>query len=537
MKTKKLTLIILATLLITNLSLTSAQNGSYLDTGYFYSTFFGGSSKDRVRDVYLDSKGNILIVGGTFSQDFPLRNAAQEVYSGGEQDPTEYMRLTGEGFVAKFTPDLEPIWSTYLGGSGLDSALHVLAGGEDEVIVFGLTTSTDFPVTFGSSPTGNDDGDTFIAMYTSNGEFIGARLYCPDELDIINDVKKDSSGNIVMCGFTSSQSMYTTEDAFQSELSGGIDGYIRVVTYDLENIIYSTYIGGSGHDYIGEVAVGHDNSIYIDVGTNSTDFPVTENCIRSEFHGEETDNVIVKIDANRDLTVSTYFGGSGMDHIFDISPGPGNSIAFVGRTWSSDYPATSEALQPEYSEVEVDGILTKISESGELIYSTYYGFGGWDSLLQVNMDEDSRLIISGFVDSGGFETVNAFQSEYFGSTELVIMVMDEDNEFNLISYLGGYNFEHPFSQKIQDGVLYLVGQTGSPQFPVSEGAFQSTLNGAEDGFIWIMNYDEYLSGDYTPDHRGTWFTPSMRNYLSYGFVIGAILVWYLFIRYYFSRSD
>lgn len=502
----------------------------------FQSTFFGGSGPDRIRDVCLDSQGNIIMVGGTYSTDFPLRNAAQEVYCGGELDNTGHMGFTGDAFVAKFTPSLELLWSTYLGGSDLDEGLHVLSGGEDEVIVFGLTTSTDFPVTFGSNPTGMEDGESFVAMYNSNGELIGARLYCPDELDQISDVKTDSSGNIVMNGYTSSQTMYTTEDALQRELSGEIDGFLRVISYDLENIVYSTYIGGSGDDYPGELAVGGDDSIYIELGTSSTDFPVTENCLRSEFLGDETDNVIVKIDSNRNIALTTYIGGSGRDHIFDISPGPESSIAIVGRSWSSDYPVTSGALQTEYSEVEVDGVLTKISESGDLLYSTYYGMGGWDSLLQVNMDEDSRLVISGFIDSDGFDMVNAFQSEYFGSTELVIMVMDENNEFELISYLGGYNFEHPFAQKIQDGVLYVVGQTGSPRFPVSDDAYQTTHGGAEDGYIWVMNYDAYLSMDHDIEDGGTeGLSPSTRNYLAYGVVVGVIVVWYFYMRRSFSR--
>ena len=504
----------------------------------FYCTFLGGSMPDRIRGVCLDSQGNIIVVGGTYSEDFPILNAAQETYSGGELENAEYFSLTGEAFVAKFSPSQELLWSTYLGGSDLDEGLLVLVGEEDEVIVFGVTTSTDFPVTMDSNPTGREAGDQFIAMYTPDGALIGARLYVPDEIERINDVKLDSSGNIVMGGYTSSQTMYTTEDALKHELTGETDGFVRVVTYDLETVLYSTYIGGSGSEYLGEVAVGVDGSIYATLSTGSHDFPITENCLRSDFLGEDIDNVIIKIDSDRNLAVSTFFGGSGIDHTFDLCEGPGNSMVIVGRSWSSDYPVTSDALQSEYSEVEVDGILTEFSASGEeLLYSTYYGRGGWDSLLQVNMDEAGRLVISGFVDSDGFETVNAFQSEYMGSTELIIMIMDGD-DFELISYLGGYYYEHPFAQKVQDGVIYLVGQTASPHFPVSEGAYQTTHSGADDGYLWIMDYDAYLSEGHELVQGGSgWFTPGMRKYLAYGFVLGAILVWYLYMRRSFTGGS
>ena len=492
---------------------------------------------DRIRGVCLDSDGNIIVVGGTYSEDFPVHNAAQEAYGGGELVNPEYFPITGEAFVAKFSPSHELLWSTYLGGSGLDSALHVLVGAEDEVIVFGVTTSADFPVTMDSTPTGREAGDPFIAMYTPNGALIGARLYIPDEIDRITDVKLDSAGNIVMVGVTSSQTMYTTEDALHRELSGENDGFVRVISYDLETILYSTYIGGSDSEFMGELAVGQDGSIYVAGSTGSHDFPITENCLRSEFLGDETDNVIVKIDADRNLVVSTFFGGSDIDHIFDLCEGPDNSMVFVGRSWSTDYPVTSDAIQSEYSDVEVDGILSKLSESGdEFLYSTYYGRSGWDSLLQVNTDDEGRLVISGFVDSDGFELVNAFQSEYMGSTELVIMVMDND-DFELISYLGSYYYEHPFAQTVQDGVLYLVGKTASPQFYVSDEAFQTTHGGAEDGYLWTMDYDAYLSGDYELDQDGSGLSPSMRNYLSYGFVVGVILIWYLYMRRSFHDGE
>ena len=525
-----LILIIVSSSLIPN----TFGNGHSESDNIFYSTFFGGSEPDRIRDVCLDSQGNIIVVGGTFSEDFPIRNAVQNTYGGGEMTSTDYFPISGDAFVAKFSPDYELLWSTYLGGTGYEDARHVLAGGEGEVIVVGVSTSTDFPVTMGSGPSGSESGEAFIAMYTPDGELIGVRLYVPDEIDIISDLMMDSSGNMVMVGTTNSQSMYTTEDAIQHQLSGENDGFVRIVSYDLESIVYSTYLGGSGIEYFGGLAIGQDGSIYIIGGTSSRDFPVTMNCIRSEFNGEENDNVIVKIDSNKNLAVSTYFGGTGIDNLFGLCEGSDNSMVFVGRSWSSDYPITSDALQPEYSEVEVDGVFTVLNGNGdEILYSTYYGKSGWDSLLQVNKDENSKLIISGFVDTEGFETVNAFQSQYLGSTELVVMVLGE--EFELISYLGGYYYEHPFAQIVQDGALYLVGQTSSPGFMVTEDAFQSTLGGGEEGFLWVMNYEEYLSVDHSTEDGSAGFSwYDYRDYLSYGVVIGVIVVWYLYMRRAFS---
>ncbi len=526
-KVTYLTFIIVASLLVP-----PVHGNGHSESEIFSGTFLGGSSIDMIKGVDLDSQGNIIVVGGTFSSDFPVRNAEQETYGGGELPSEEYFRILGDAFVAKFSPSLELLWATYLGGAGLDDATQVLVGAGDEIMVIGLTTSTDFPVTQGSAPTGTELGETFIAVYSPGGELTGARLYYPDEIDVVTDVKLDSSGNIVMGGMTGSPTMYTTEDALSRELSGESDGYIRVVSFDLETVIYSTYIGGSGAEYLGEVAVGLDSSIYATLSTGSRDFPVTENCLRSEFLGDETDNAIIKISPDKELAASTYFGGSGMDHIFDLCEGPGGSMVFVGRSWSSDYPVTSGALQSEYSDVEVDGTLSMISGSGEeLLYSTYYGRDGWDTLSLVDMDDDGRLVISGFVDTGGFETVNAFQPDYYGATELVIMIYGDD--FELISYLGGYGYDYSSALKEQDGVLYLVGQTSSAGFMVSDDAYQSEIAGAEDGYIWTMDYGTYLSMDHEADQGGSGaLIPDLRNYIAYGFVLLAILVWALYMRRY-----
>ena len=114
------------------------------------------------------------------------------------------------------------------------------------------------------------------------------------------------------------------------------------------------------------------------------------------------------------------------------------------------------------------------------------------------------------------------------------MVMGDD--FELISYLGGTGYDYSFAQKIQNGVLYLAGQTSSPHFMVSDGAFQSAPVGAEDGFLWVMDYDTYLSLDHETDQGSSSMSPELRNYLSFGFVVVVIIVWYLYMKRYFKSN-
>jgi hypothetical protein len=531
MKTKKLTIFLLATIITSTSPISGVRGDSYLDSGYFYSTFFGGSDNDRIRDVALDSEGNIIVTGGTWSDDFPVLDAAQREYGGGELPPGEYFHLNGDSFVAKFTPDYRLIWSTYLGGSGYELATHVEIDNFDNIIIIGHTTSQDFPLIEDVAPYNLEEGDPFITVYAPGGEIIQSLRYAPDEIGTIEHTEMDSEGNLVIVGYTSSPTMYCSEDAFQTTLAGDSDGYIHVVSSDLESVLFSTYIGGSGEEYIGEVAVGKDNSIYVSGTTHSEDLPVTPNCIRSEYMGNPYDNFIGKISPSRDLVTLTYFGGSDIDHIFGLCEGPhGDAIAFVGRTWSPDLPVTENAFMSQYRG-EADGFLTVIDDEGtDVLFSSYYGLEAWDSILQINMDEYGKLITTGFVHSGGFETVNAFQSEYKGSSEVVISIWGEAIELN--SYLGGYSQEHALAQVIQDGKMFVVGDTASPEFEVLDEAFQTSLAGGEDGYLWVMDYRGYIEGDYIPEPSG----PDYRPYTSLGAVLGTIALWFVVIRKMFSQN-
>ena len=467
---------------------------------FIYCTFFGGTSSDQIRDIALDSEGNIIIAGGTYSSDFPIRDANQATYSSGDTPEEEWFSeeawfwLMGDGFVAKFSPEYDLEWSTYLGGSDLDIAYHVLVDSADNILVFGKTLSDDFPVTDGSSFSGRKDGDAFIARFTSDGQVIDSHYYASSEGINIKDVDKDPEGNIVLAGETTSRDYHCTEDAMQSSLRGEADGFIRVLTEDLDAIVYSSLVGGGAIDGISEISVDAGGNIYACGYTQSDDLPVTYNARWPDYCGGDRDGFIAKMRANRQFDLVTYFGGSDQDDIFGLATEvAGSEIIVVGRTRSADFPVTGDAFRGEDGNVEVNGFLSTLSSEGELLHSNFFGLNDWDSPILVNVDEKKKAIIAGFVLSGGFETVNAFQTDFKGGSDIVVIVRGEENE--LLSYLGGHSPEHPFAQCIGNGRIYLVGTTASQGFPVSEEAFQQDYGGNEDGIIWVMDYEAYLASD------------------------------------------
>ena len=112
---------------------------------YIYCSYFGGSEKDIITGMGIDSAGNVIVVGGTFSTDLVVLNGFQVEYGGGLSDNIH--ENGGDGFVAKLSPSGDLIWGTYLGGNDLDCCNNVIVDSEDNILVIGKTTSGNFPTT------------------------------------------------------------------------------------------------------------------------------------------------------------------------------------------------------------------------------------------------------------------------------------------------------------------------------------------------------------------------------------------------------
>ena len=168
--------------------------------GYFYGSYLGGSGRDDIRDLILDPDGNMIVLGGTFSPDFPIVDAYQDTFGGGVQ-PEEPPYYGGDGFVAMFSAAGELVWSTFLGGSMLENCERGILVG-DEIIVCGVTNSDDLPIV----------GDVGQVSYGGGMEH---------QWDCIVD-----DGYVYVVAQTASSDIITSDDAFMGNYAGNTDGYI-----------------------------------------------------------------------------------------------------------------------------------------------------------------------------------------------------------------------------------------------------------------------------------------------------------------------
>ena len=128
-----------------------------------YSTYLGGSSNHEAGlGIAVDAGGNAYVTGGTSSIDFPTTTGAfQTTYAG-----------AADGFVTKVNPDGSGlVYSTYLGGSGFDSANGIAVDSAGNAYVTGLTGSSNFPTTEGvfDRSLGASGYDAFVTKVNPDG--------------------------------------------------------------------------------------------------------------------------------------------------------------------------------------------------------------------------------------------------------------------------------------------------------------------------------------------------------------------------------
>jgi len=111
-----------------------------------------------------------------------------------------------------------------------------------------------------------------------------------------------------------------------------------------------------------------------------------------------------------------------------------------------------------------------------LSYSTYIGGTGTDGAFGVAIDQYGNAYVTGFTSSANFPTKNPYQKANAGGIDTFALKLNRTGTALVYStYLGGTSTEYPFGIAVDSaGEAFEVGNTGSANFPVTAGAFQTT---------------------------------------------------------------
>ena len=352
-----------------------------IDPELIFSSYSGSFDDNFGYTATYDSQGNLISGSSAFGQGYPTTlGAYQTTWGGGD----------GQGNLAGTDMALSKYdasgtfmqWSTFLGGINDDLPHSIICNSNDELYVLGTTSSTNFAVTANAFDNTFNGGTAFapfgVGTYYVNGS-----------------------------------------DMVVSRLS--VNG---------DQLLSSTYIGGSGNDGVntavglkfnyadefrGEIDLDEQGNVYVVSSTFSTDFP-TANPVQPFINGLQDACVFKMLPDLSSFYFSTYLGGSDDDSGFSLAFDSANNLFVCGGTQSTDLGTIGVPYQNTFAGGSSDGWIKKIAADGSAqLASTYMGSSAYDQLYFIETDANDNVFVYGqtrdaansFIINAGFSQPNS----------------------------------------------------------------------------------------------------------------------------------
>lgn len=411
--------------------------------------------------------------------------------------------VTTDAFISKYSSDgTTMIWTTFIGGGdnvhGTETSNSLICDKFNNVYLFGVTSSDDFPiqggyqssfgggtalaVNFNGTNFHNDGTDIYVAKFSSNGQNL--------------------LGSTYMGG--------SSNDGVNYKISSG--NYGAVSAYDSLTTNY-------GDQFRGEIMLDSLGNCLVASCSRSTDFP-TLNAFQPLNAGKQ-DGVIFKL--NSDLSTlqwSSYYGGSQNDACYSVKIDSSYNIVFAGGTCSTNLPGMGSGWQTSYNGGKTDGFVAKLNQTGTVLTNgSYLGTSNYDQAFFVEIDRNDNVFVLGQSTGGTFPVLNTgFVNP--GSSQFVIK-LDPTLATSLNSTVfgnGGANINISPAAFLVDicGNMYISGWganilQGTPLsgMPVTPDAFQATAPNGFDFYLLVIErdfggpdplYASYIGGNQAQEH-------------------------------------
>lgn len=369
-----------------------------IDPTLVFSSYTGASADNWGMTATPDSQGALFAGGIIFGLGYPITAGAFQ--TGNNSQGTLVDRYTDVG-ITKFTADgTQLIYSTYLGGIGSETANSIVANSNDELFIFGVTSSGNFPmagIPFDASYQGGpgvlqnqtnllnftDGQDLYVARLSDDGTALIASTYVggnnTDGLNISGtmlmknlgdqfrgEIILDAQENIIVSSTTRSAN-FPTQFGSQSTLAGAQDAVIFKMTPTLSTMIWSTYFGGSGEETGNSVQVSSNGTVYVAGGTTSSNLPISGGFDTS--FGGEVDGYVARLNGNNGNVMSgSYIGQNEYDQVYFVQLDVDDRVYVLGQT---------------ESDLGITGGVYGNANSGQFIqkYSTNLGSQEWRTMI------------------------------------------------------------------------------------------------------------------------------------------------------------
>lgn len=442
---------------------------------FTWGRYIGDSLITQTKGVITDRSGSVYICGSTQS----LTNIATV---GAYQ--TIILDSINDAYLMKYNNYGNVIWSTYFGGEANDIGNDVYVDTSFNIFLAG-TTNSALGITdgLGSQDTLGGNSDAFIAKFTESGSLEWSSYFGGDSLDIGTKLSTDFNENVYLTGSTKSFDAIASTSAFQPTLSGESDGF--VVKYDSSGVVqWSTYIGGTDQDFATGISFG-DTSVFVSGQTYSTDFPVTDSMHQDSLKGL-SDGFLAKLSKDGDLVWATYFGGENDDNIQSVKTF-NNNVYFIGSTDSDSSISTvgtfqeikSDSTDAFIGEMDSEGLVQWSSYFGgdslELGIDLFFELDS--NILIFGSTSSSNLP---FVDT------NSYQSSLSGEMDTYIAKISQYGNMMWSTYYGGELSETAEAIAVYGNTaIYVVGSTYSDSIIIPSNNIYGTniYNSDQEGYF------------------------------------------------------
>jgi hypothetical protein len=340
---------------------------------------------------------------------------------------------------------IDPIvYSAYLGSAEFDAVSAVKALDDGSAIVCGTTGSMDFPTVAGAySEDFNGTADIFVSKIDVDGKGLSFSTFIGGgDDDRATAIDVDASGNIYIAGSTFSADFPVSGGAFDEVYSGNGDGILIKLSQQGDELLYSTFLGGSEYDEIADISLAEGASLYFAGKTYSSDFPTTPGAYNEQFNGDR-DIVFGRLNQAGDaLLLGSYLGSDGNESSKSILY-KDNRIFLLGVSSAASFPVTNDAVQ-SFNAGNNDIIACAFSASGsELLYSTFLGGSSVEEAAGIEA-AGSMIYIAGTTESNDFPvSKGAISGSINGAKDICLAKIDyEKGELVFSTYIGGNHIDN-----------------------------------------------------------------------------------------------